>query len=110
MASSVNILSGECPADPVTQQEKERCIFWASIDDSSFTDIEDLRDSQHQSWTSLPECPPTKPQLAISTEFDPFQHQEGDCYRSKNTFVPVHGGTLQRPYEFVSVCCYGGNG
>ena len=104
--------SGACPADTAIQMAKELCHNIANLDDASFTNINTLRDRNDESWTVLSKCPPTRVQLEISTEFNSFSSQAGDCYRSKNTFVPtaISGNPLIRPYEFVSVCCYERNG
>ena len=99
--------SGKCPADAAMQDEKQLCRDTAQADDGSFVDIDELEDSNMQTWRTLSQCPPTRAHLQISTEFEPFPLQTGDCYRSRNTFVPsLSSNSLLRPYEFVSVCCY----
>ena len=97
--------SGVFPADRATQEAKSLCRDFADSDDASFQDIDALKDNNDLTWQSLSQCPPTKAQLEISTEFEPFPHQGDSCYRSKNTFKPL-SRNFQRPYEFVSVCCY----
>ena len=96
--------SGTCPADLATQEAKQICRLIAEADDESFENIDLLEDNNGQTWQILSQCPPTKSQLAISTEFEPFCCQEGDCYRSKNAFEPQN--TNIRQFEFISVCCY----
>ena len=99
--------SGECPADLATQEAKQICSLIAEADDESFENIDLLEDDNGQTWQILSQCPPTRAQLEISTEFDPFCCQDDDCYRSRNTFEPsIIGNRLQRPFEFISVCCY----
>ena len=110
IGQEIQMPSGECPADPAVQMAKRECVSIAMSDDASFMDISTLRDANGGDITTLSKCPPTKAQLGISTEFEPFTVQTGDCHRSKNTFDPsLKGSGLQRPYIFISVCCYDAN-
>ena len=98
------IPAGECPADQAIQERKQSCIELALSDDFFIENFDDLKDFNNQDWTILSKCPQTKDKLIISPEFKPFLLQTSDCHRSKKPFVP--GGSVQRHYEFVSVCCY----
>ena len=97
--------SGECPADPEAQGQKQLCRQFADADDNLIKNIDTLTNSEDQNWQILSKCPATKSQLEISTEFRVFAQQTGDCFRSKNAFVPSLD-SLQTHHEFVSVCCY----
>lgn len=102
-------LSGPLPANVTLQEAKMRCMVIALSDDTSFIDINALRDVNDSDVSQLPKCPPTRLQLDISTEFQPFPAQTEDCYRSNDIFRPF-GGNLTRQFDFVSVCCYGTSG
>ena len=95
--------SGECPTDQATQFAKRQCRNIAMFDNSTFTDVDDLRSTNGNRWNAtLPKCPPTGLKLDLSPEFEPFPLQGGDCHRSKNRFIPSGA----EGYVFVSICCY----
>ena len=78
------------------------CMKIADIDDNSLMNISRLMlDSQ------LPECPSTRTRLDISTEFELFTPQQGDCHRSK---AMTDTTASDKIFNFVTVCCYAENG
>ena len=98
------------PANEDLQTAKSECTRMANDDDRNFQNIANLRNANNERFVAiLPRCPPTQAQVLLSSEFMPFTAQDGDCYRSYNTFMPrpvdVDGNIL----HFVSVCCYDTN-
>ena len=99
--------ASQIPVNMEMSEELERCRSIANIDDTSFMNITELMQDNQQDFDQLPECPSTKVQLGISTEFEEFTSQEGDCHRSiAMTMTP----TINRNFNFVTVCCYADNG
>ena len=86
---------------------RDDCILIANFDDMHLiitnTTIEAL-----PGFDQLPACPSTKLQLSISTEFQEFPPQDGDCYQSK-AVTRIREDDEHR-LQFVHVCCYDQNG
>ena len=79
------------------------CITLANADDAVIANI-----STFPGLDQLPGCPSTKAILTISTEFQEFPQQSGDCHRSN---VVVNGtGSSGTSTEFITVCCYASSG
>lgn len=79
------------------------CMAIANADDAAIADI-----STFPGLDQLPGCPSTKVQLTISTEYQQFPEQTGDCYRSNSVINGM--GSDGSPFEFSTVCCYASNG
>ena len=79
------------------------CIDVANADDAAIGDI-----STFPGLDQLPGCPSTKVKLTISTEFQEFSQQTGDCYRSNSVITGL--GSNGFLFEFGTVCCYAVNG
>ncbi len=86
----------------IEQIRIQGCMALAAADDADINDIGTFLDLDQ-----LPACPSTKVQLFISTEYQVFPQQTGDCYRSK---FEINGQSPSKSYNFASVCCYAPNG
>ena len=93
------------PADPMTVDPIMRCCQIAG-NDGQLTGVNQINDVQLE-LRMLPECPPTRAQMDLSTMFMRFPDQDvagvSECFRSNN------GYTLDSaliPAKFYSVCCY----
>ena len=99
--------ASQLPFNSTMTQALENCRNIADHDDISFMDIDQLILDNQQDFDQLPECPSTKVQLGISTEFEEFIQQPGDCHRS---IAITNTPTSNRGFNFVTVCCYADNG
>ena len=91
------------PLNFTMAQAMKQCTDIAVVDDISIMNI-----SQLMLYNELPECPSTRTRLGISTEFEVFTPQQGDCHRSivmTDTVTP----TSNKRINFVTVCCYADN-
>ena len=93
--------ANQLPVSANIQQKRiAECVTIARADDAAIADINTFPDLDE-----LPSCPPTKVRLTISTDFQEFPQQTGDCYRSNFVLTGV-GST----FEFSTICCYAANG
>lgn len=107
------------PANPDVQAAVAECNQLAQFDQQNIPDINNVRGAvgtvlpiNIMDPNLLPHCPPTRPQAEISPEFREFTDVTRDCFQSKKSFIPsfITNPSLQRPYEFISVCCYSPDG
>lgn len=100
------------PANPEIQINVERCNGIANFDDVNIPDITALAIFDEETAVNVvnevDHCPPTRAQIDISTLFIGLPEKDGDCFRSRMIYTP-DGETLQRDYNFISVCCYDAN-
>ena len=85
----------------------DACKALARADNQSFTNINQLMQDNRQDFNRLPICPSTKALLDISSNFEVFTPQEGDCHRS---LVMTNTRARNGNINFVTVCCYADNG
>ena len=94
------------PANPMRQMARRLCCRIHDADEASIDDGDIPRIAQ-----SLPECPPMRAQMEVSTMFMRFAQQDmpgTNCFRSIREMTPEMLGlpSTLRDYMFVSICCY----
>ena len=96
------------PVDPMTAMAIMRCCQLAE-NDERITGVP--TDQINAIVAALPQCPPTKAQIELSTMFMRFPDRDvagvSECYRSNNGQDPP---APTQPTTFFTVCCYESNG
>lgn len=90
------------PANVTLQNTLTQCIILVEIDQENIDDSV-IRNAVEE----LPQCPPTETLNVISPEFTDFSD---NCFRSRAIFDHSDPLLTDRPYEFVSICCYSSDG
>ena len=97
------------PADLVVTDAVNKC-YLAAENDERTTGVH-KRDEINTILEGLPQCPPTRAQMNLSTIFMHFPGRDVDgvseCFRSNNGIDPE---VPTQPVTFFTVCCYGNNG